>query len=146
VAATQPSPPRAGGGSRLDQNFISGLSDGTGETGQAADRPNAQQQASIDAAIIRQLKPHWNPPSGLDVDKLVTVVRFRLNRDGTLNGNPEVLRTTGVNETNRAQVARHQEQAVRAVRLAAAQGFDLPERFYSGWSVVTTNFDNRLAQ
>jgi hypothetical protein len=32
------------------------------------------------------------------------------------------------------------------VRLAAAQGFNLPERFYSGWSVVTSNFDNRLAQ
>jgi periplasmic protein TonB len=62
----------------------------------------------------------------------VTVVRFRLNRDGSLNGNPEVVRTDGQTAANRPQVARHQEQAIRAVRLAAAQGFNLPERFYSG--------------
>ena len=123
-----------------------GLTDGTGTQGTAGDRPSAVQQASIDAAIIRQLKPHWSPPSGVDVDRLVTVVRFRLNRDGSLNGNPEVLRQTGVTDANRAQATRHQEQAIRAVRLAAAQGFNLPERFYSGWSVVTSNFDNRLAQ
>ena len=119
-------------------------SDATGDSGSPADRPSAQQQASIDSEIVRQLRPHWSPPSGIDVDRLVTVVRFRLNRDGTLRGNPEVLATNGVNESNRAQVARHQEQAVRAVRLAAP--FNLPERFYSGWSVVTSNFDNRLAQ
>ena len=80
----------------------------------------------------------------MEVEALVTVVRFRLNRDGTLAGAPEVLRTTGQTDANRAQVRRHQEQAVRAVRLAAP--FDLPEQYYSGWRVITSNFDNRLAQ
>jgi protein TonB len=138
-----PTPTRAGGG-RVSEESMRGLTDGTGERGSPGDRPSATQQASIDAAIIRQLKPHWSPPSGVDVDRLVTVVRFRLNRDGTLNGAPEVLTTTGQTASNRAQVTRHQEQAIRAVRLAAP--FNLPERFYSGWSVVTSNFDNRLAQ
>jgi hypothetical protein len=128
----------------VNENFMAGMSDATGESGSPGDRPSAQQQASIDAAIIRQLKPHWSPPSGVEVDRLITVVRFRLNRDGSLNGTPEVLRQTGITDANRAQSARHQEQAIRAVRLAAP--FDLPERFYSGWSVVTSNFDNRLAQ
>ena len=84
------------------------------------------------------------PPSGVEVDQLVTVVRFRLNTDGTLDGTPEVLRTNGVTNANRAQVNRHQEQAIRAVRLAAP--FNLPEEYYSGWRVITSNFDNRLAQ
>ena len=141
-----PTPTATTGGSRLYERFLEGVSDAAGDSGQAGDRPSAQQQASIDAAIIRQLKPHWNPPSGVEVERLVTVVRFRLNRDGTLSGNPEVLRQTGLTDANRAQAARHQEQAIRAVRLASAQRFNLPERFYSGWSVVTVNFDNRLAQ
>lgn len=145
-ATPTPTPTATAGGSRLNDRFLEGVSDATGDAGQAADRPSAQQRASIDAAIIRQLKPHWSPPSGVEVERLVTVVRFRLNRDGTLNGNPEVLRTDGQTAANRPQVARHQEQAIRAVRLAAAQGFNLPERFYSAWSVVTSNFDNRLAQ
>jgi protein TonB len=132
------------GGSRIGSDFLEGMSDADGDRGQAGDRPSAQQQASIGAAIIRQLKPHWNPPSGVEVDRLVTVVRFRLNRDGTLNGSPEVLRQTGLTDANRPQASRHAEQAIRAVRLAAP--FNLPERFYSGWSVVTSTFDNRLAQ
>ncbi len=136
--------PTRSGGSRVNENFMQGMSDATGDSGSPGDRPSAQQQASIDAAIIRLLKPHWSPPSGVEVERLVTVVRFRLNRDGSLNGTPEVLRTTGQSDANRAQVSRHQEQAIRAVRLAAP--FNLPERFYSGWSVVTSNFDNRLAQ
>lgn len=140
-----PSATRAAG-SRINENFLDGTSDATGDRGQAADRASPQQQASIAAAVIRQLKPHWNPPSGVDVDRLVTVVRFRLNRDGSLNGNPEVVRQTGVNDNNRLQAPRHAEQALRAVRLAAAQGFDLPAQFYSEWDVLTSNFDNRLAQ
>lgn len=123
---------------------LGGISQNDGEEGSPGERPSARQQASIDSEIVRQLKPHWNPPSGTEVEQLVTVVRFRLNRDGSLRGNPEVLRTNGVTASNRNQVNRHQEQAVRAVRLAAP--FNLPERFYSGWSVVTSNFDNRLAQ
>lgn len=74
----------------------------------------------------------------------MTRVRFRLNRDGSLAGEPQVLATTGQTEANQPQVSRHQEQAVRAVKLAAP--FDLPEPLYDGWKVVTTNFDRKLSQ
>ncbi|MFB0614152.1 TonB C-terminal domain-containing protein [Aurantiacibacter poecillastricola] len=131
-------------GSRLSDDFLEGTSDASGDRGSPAQTVGPAQQASIAQAIIRQLRPHWQPPSGVDVESLVTVVRFRLNRDGSLAGTPEVLRTTGQNDANRAQVRRHQEQAIRAVRLAAP--FNLPEQYYSGWRTITSNFDNRLAQ
>ena len=140
--ATATQPPRRDFGDALN---LGGVSDGRADSGTPGDRPGATQQRSIDSEIIRQLKPHWiPPPSGVEVERLVTVVRFRLNRDGSLRGRPEIIATSGITNANRAQVSLHQEQAVRAVRLAAP--FNLPERFYSGWSVVTSNFDNRLAQ
>lgn len=129
---------------RLGKNFLKGLSDSTGTKGSPAQQVGPVQQAAIRQAIIRQLKPYWNPPAGLDVDKLVTTLRFHLNRDGSLAGDPQVVRTTGITAANRAQVARHQEQAIRAVRLAAP--FHLPEQYYSAWSVVTSNFDKSLSQ
>ncbi|MWV29195.1 energy transducer TonB [Erythrobacter sp. GH3-10] len=131
-------------GSRLSEDFLQGTSDASGDRGSPAQTVGPAQQASIAQAIIRQLRPHWQPPSGVDIEQLVTVVRFRLNRDGSLSGSPEVLRTNGVTDGNRTQVSRHQEQAIRAVRLAAP--FDLPEQYYSGWRTITSNFDNRLAQ
>lgn len=151
-AETRPTPtptPRATAsqraqGSRLNDDFLRGTSDAAGDRGSPAQTVGPAEQASIAQAIIRALRPHWSPPSGVEVESLVTVVRFRLNRDGTLAGAPEVLRTTGQTDANRTQVSRHQEQAVRAVRLAAP--FDLPEQYYSGWRVITSNFDNRLAQ
>lgn len=140
----QPTRSQAATGSRLNDNFLEGVSDSTGSQGQAAEAISPQVTSSIRMAIDRQLKPHWNPPSGLGVDQLVTVVSFKLNRDGSLNGAPRVVRTTGQNDNNRTQVARHQEQAVRAVRLAAP--FNLPERYYSVWQDIEWNLDNRLAQ
>lgn len=140
----RPQPSARPTASRLGENFLEGNSDASGTSGSAAAVVGPAQRASIAQAISRQLKPHWTPPSGVEVERLVTVVRFRLNTDGSLSGAPEVLRTDGVTDANRPQVNRHQEQAIRAVRLAAP--FDLPEEYYSGWRVITSNFDNRLAQ
>ncbi len=140
----QPRPTQTSSGSRIDSDFMQGVSDSTGTQGQAAEVASPQVRSSIVSSINRQLKPHWNPPSGVGVEQLVTVVSFKLNRDGSLSGTPRVLRTNGQNDNNRAQVGRHQEQAIRAVRLAAP--FNLPETYYSVWRDLEWNFDNRLAQ
>ena len=140
-------PPTAAGGSRIGNDFLKGVS-GARANGTATNPPAAgigpQVRSAISQAIARQLKPHWKIPQGPDVEQLVTVVRFRLNRDGTLAGTPEIVRQTGDTPANQAQKGRHAEQAIRAVRLAAP--FNLPEEFYSGWQVVTSNFDRRLSQ
>ncbi|MBO9725205.1 MAG: hypothetical protein J7530_12575 [Novosphingobium sp.] len=139
-------PPKKAGGSRVGADFLAGVSGATSTQGKGAPAAALGPAAvsALNGAISRQLKPHWAAPQGADAELLVTTVRFRLNKDGSLDGEPQVLRTTGQTATNSAQVKRHQEQAIRAVKLAAP--FNLPEDLYNGWKVITTNFDRRLSQ
>jgi outer membrane biosynthesis protein TonB len=139
-------PPKKAGGSRIGADFLPGVpgSTSTQDKGQPAAALGPAAISALNGAISRQLKPHWAAPQGADAELLVTTVRFRLNKDGSLDGEPQVLRTTGQTATNSAQVKRHQEQAIRAVKLAAP--FNLPEDLYNGWKVITTNFDRRLSQ
>ena len=84
-------------------------------------------------------------PQGPDAEQLVTMLRFDLNPDGSLDGPPEVVRQTGITDANRPQASRHAEQAIRAVQLAAP--FDLPEEYYEAWKrVARSRFDRKLSQ
>ncbi len=134
------------GGTRFAEAFRQGTPGATNASGSGAPAATIgpQIKASLGQAIRRQLKPRWSAPQGAEAELLVTKVRFRLNRDGSLAGEPQVVNTLGQTEANRAQVARHQEQAVRAVKLA--EPFILPVEFYSGWQTVITNFDKGLSQ
>lgn len=141
-------PPKKSGSSAFDDAFKSGTPGAKSQTGSGAPaaKVGPAQVSALNAAIGRQLKPHWRgkAPEGADAELLVTRVRFRLNRDGSLAGEPQVVSTTGQTAANQAQVSRHQEQAIRAVKLAAP--FNLPDDLYEGWKVITTNFDRRLSQ
>ena len=138
--------PTRSGGQRIGDDFLGGAGNSTTttETRIPASQIGASAKASIIQAIGRQIKPHWAPPNGPEVDKIVSYVRFRLNPDGTLNGRPTLVRQTGVNDTNRAQANRHAEQAIRAVQLAAP--FELPDEYYEAWKTVTADLDWKLAQ
>lgn len=130
-------------GSLIGKNFLEGLGASTASQAKA---PAAQMGPAVSAALVqaisRQLRPHWQQPDGVDVDKLVTTVEWKLDTDGSLIGTPRVLGTTGVNASNRAQVGRHQEMAVRAVRLAAP--FNLPADYYSAWKTIRFTFNWEL--
>ncbi|MEZ5713006.1 MAG: TonB C-terminal domain-containing protein [Sphingobium sp.] len=102
------------------------------------------QKSALDAEIRRQLKPHWKAPTGADVEQLRTIVTVKLARDGSIVGSPQIIDTLGVTASNRTQVRLHQEQAVRAIRLAAP--FNLPPKLYSGWNYLRLTFDKRLSQ
>ncbi|WP_246034537.1 energy transducer TonB [Qipengyuania marisflavi] len=142
----KPKPAPKAGGSRVGDNFLAGAGESatTSETRTPASQIGASAKASIGQAVARQIKPHWSPPNGQDVERIVSFVKFRLNADGSLAGKPQVVRQTGVNATNSAQAGRHGEQAVRAVQLAAP--FDLPGEYYEAWKVITANLDWKLAQ
>lgn len=146
-APPQPAVPKSGGGSKLGSKFLDGADFGKAD----ADAPypasqiGAQAKASIAQAIARQLKPHWSSPQGADADRLVTVLAFRLNPDGSLAGPPRVVGQSGITDANRAQAGRHAELAIRAVQLAAP--FDLPVKYYNVWkSIDGARFDRNLSQ
>ena len=91
-----------------------------------------------------QLRPHWNAPQGVDVEKLVTIVRFQLNPDGSLAGEPQVVSQSGRTDANAAQMGRHAELAIRAVKLAAP--FNLPKEYYKYWKSVDSRFDRNMSR
>ena len=136
------------GASRVGSDFLKGVPGG--EARGAAQNPPAARAgphvtASLAQAISRALKPRWNAPQGAEADQLITVLSFDLNPDGTLAGRPKVVSQSGVTDANRAQQARHAEQAIRAVQLAAP--YNLPAQYYSLWKhVASFRFDRRLSQ
>jgi len=140
-----PTQARNGGGSRIGSDFLQGAGNSERSTnrGTAAATFGAAEQASLEQAINRQLKPHWSAPQGVDAEKLVTVLSWELNADGSLKGRPQVVSQSGITDSNRPQASLHAERAIRAVQLAAP--FDLPDQFYDKWKRIRSwRFDRRL--
>lgn len=146
-AATTPAKPspKNGGGTAFDDAFRDGA--GTSTSSQEPRPPaatfGAKEEADLRSAISRQIKKNWNAPNGVEAELLVSVVRWRLNPDGTLKGRPTCkTNPTSITESNRPQATLHCERAIRAVQLAAP--FKLPEQFYSRWDDLEWQFDRRL--
>lgn len=140
-------PDAPSGASRLGSDFLSGIS-GSTAPGTARTPPAAtagpEVAASLVSGIARQIKPNWTAPQGVDADKLVTVLAWSLNPDGSLAGRPVVVQQLGITDSNRAQAQRHAEQAIRAVQLAAP--FDLPAPYYAKWKRISSfRFDRKLS-
>ena len=154
--AAQKAPPKAPTkvptktGTRGPTGRLDGITDGLGQeavkkpaaAGAPAAATAAEVRKSIDVSIKSKVNPRWQrcSVSGVDVDQLKTVVKFRLTASGALAGFSSVT-TTGENDSNKFQVQRHQECAKRAVELAAP--FDLPEENYSFWQNYTLDFIKR---
>ena len=134
--------------SRISNDFLQGVP-GTQANGAAHSPPAAAIGPAVRSALLgavsRALKPRWIAPQGAEADKLITFVTWNLNRDGTLAGPPRVVRQEGITDANRSQAARHAEQAVRAIQLAAP--FNLPAEYYDAWKrIVEFRFDRKLSQ
>ncbi len=111
----------------------------TGAPGRSA----AQIRQSITTNIGNQVREPWSrcAVTGIDVDELLTTVKFRLNRDGSLGGFTSTT-TAGVNESNRAQQARHQECAKKAIQ-QASPFTGLPPEHYDYWQNYEFKFQKR---
>ena len=130
---------------RLD-GLLAGIGDRPSEsrsTTPPAKTASAAVRSSLGAEVRRQLKPHWKAPTGADAELLRTELGITLAPNGAVT-DIEVLRTTGQTDSNRPQVKLHQEQAARAVRLAAP--FRLPAQYYEAWKSLRVTFDKRLSQ
>ncbi|MBO9624725.1 MAG: TonB C-terminal domain-containing protein [Sphingomonas sp.] len=135
-AKAQPQPKREVRASGALEGIIAGLKDTPSES-KATTPPAAKAgpavQSALRAEVLRQIKPHWSPPSGADSDKLRTTVQVQLDRSGAIVGQPRVSQT-GVTASNRVQADLHRERAIRAVRLAAP--FKLPAQYYDAWKTI----------
>ena len=137
-----PSASQRPGGSRLNDNFLGGRSNSTGESGSPAATWGPSAAADLRSAITRQLRRNWSAPQGVETEQLVTIVAWRLNRDGSVSGTPRCTSQSGITESNRPQASVHCDRAIRAVRLADFSG--LPVEFYSRWDDLEWTFDRRL--
>lgn len=147
-SASKASRPR---GSRLGDDFLKGLSDTPSESRTpnppSASRIDAQALAGIRDAIRRQIQPcadrQVNPGPG--ANNIVTVLNLRLNRDGTLAGNPRMVRQTGISGENERYAQRVVDLGIAAFRACAP--LRLPAEYYQtangGWGNINYNWQLR---
>lgn len=106
-------------------------------------RISPRAMATLEQAIRAQVAPCWNPPTGgADVREMTVVLKIRLNRDGTVIGQPEFVSQTGQTAGNQAYARAFVESARRAVLRCTP--LDLPDDLYRYWREFELNFDPRL--
>ncbi len=141
---TKPAP--KAGAAAFDNAFSNGVSR-TAANGKAktptATQASAQQVSTWSSLIGSRVRGPWNscPVNGLDVQNLRAVVRFTLNRDGTIMSisDPEI---SGITASNQPQVRPFHDCAVRAIKLAAPFS-GLPAEFYDSWKLRKLTFSKR---
>lgn len=114
--------------------------DGTGSG--SGDKPSTSVKQKIEVSINGAVKKPWQGCkfSGIDAEKLVTVVRFKLTKSGGLAGITSVS-TNGRTASNQTQVKRHQECAKGAITAAAP--FTLPAEYFEYWQNYELEFFKR---
>jgi colicin import membrane protein len=96
---------------------------------------SASEAAMLRARISSRLKSCWRLPSGGGgSDTPAVTLRWRMNPDGSVEGEPQVEQPRGD-----ALFRIAAEAAVRAVRECSP--FDLPTDKYAAWRVITWEFD-----
>jgi len=131
-------------GSRLGADFLKGISPeksaGKSTTPKAA-AVSQQAMAGLGAAIKRQVQPCYELGSlgGTSAMQIVTVLRLRFNPDGTVQGTPQIVEQTGVNDDNRSYARQMAELSRRAVLRCAP--LKLPAELYKGgWDDLDLGF------
>ncbi len=97
----------------------------------------AREEDLLKGRISSQIRDCWRlPGGGGGIDVAVVTVRWRLKRDGQLDGQPQIV---GARNDPVYRIAG--EAAVRAVTCAAP--FKLPPEMYQNWQEITWEFDPR---
>jgi len=118
---------------------VIGASAGKGETARAAITGAAMN--GLAAALKRQVQPCYELGglSGTPAMQIVTTLRLRYNKDGSVAGNPQLVEQTGIGPANRAYAQQIEEVARRAVLRCAP--VHLPAELYEGgWDDLNFRF------
>ena len=132
-------------GARLGPDFLKGIT--ADKTGGKSSTPRATisglQMRGLAAAIAAQVKPCYVIPSGgADAASIVTIMRLRFNRDGSVSGTPSVTDHQGVTGTNQSYVRQMDDAAILAVLRCSP--LKLPSELYEGgWEDIEFTFSPR---
>lgn len=100
-----------------------------------ASKLSISQRTAIEGMMREQISPCWNPPIGAaGAEDMKVTIRFQLNSDGTLDGEPSV-----VQWQSSAGFQAAADSALRAVRRCSP--LHLPAEAYDYWRDVQINFD-----
>lgn len=93
------------------------------------------------ALIASQVKPCYTiPAGGTDTTSIISRVRLRLKRDGSIAIAPELIGNLGVNANNQAYQRQMNEAAIRALQRCAP--YKLPADLYEGgWEDLIFRFN-----
>jgi colicin import membrane protein len=144
--ATQPSPDK----SKFDSSSIQALLDKRKPRRMAAagDEVNPTSSAAPAAGnngpsmtgndwdrFVARMQQCWSPPDGQDVRNIAVVLRIRMNKDGTLAAEPQL-----VERGNGGSFQVAADAALRAVKGCAPYTF-MPVAKYEHWKDFEINFD-----
>ena len=92
------------------------------------------------ALIASQVKPCYTiPAGGTDTSSIISRVRLRLKKDGSIAVAPEIIGNVGVNSANQPYVRQMNEAATRALQRCAP--YKLPADLYEGgWEDLIFTF------
>ena len=103
---------------------------------------DARTMATLAQAIRDRIYRCWDPGAGgPDARNIKTLLRVRVQRDGTIIGRPEVLSQSGVGAGNAGYGRVARDAAIRAVMNPACSLAGLPPELYDGWKDFEINFD-----
>lgn len=143
AAKATPAPAKKATGSRLGADFLKGIgaSEAPGKSQQtAAASVSASAMAGLGAAIKRQVQPCYELGSlgGTSAMQIVTVLRLRFNRDGSVAA-ATVAEQSGVTGENRSYARQMAEVSRRAVQRCAPLRLP-PELYAGGWDDIDLGF------
>lgn len=96
--------------------------------------------ATIEDFVRSRMLECWTPPGGaLNAGEMLVVIRFSLNPEGYLVGQPKIQNRTQIFASNNPYYRAAAEGALRAVRLC--EPYELPKEIYDQWKELELNFD-----
>lgn len=96
--------------------------------------------ATISDFIKTKMRDCWTAPVGAaNVGEMLVIIRFSLNQEGFLLGQPKIQNQTQIFASNDPFYRAAAEGALRAVRLC--EPYELPREIYDQWKELELNFD-----
>ena len=135
-------------GALLGPDFLKGVSDKPSKSQSVtpqAQTMSAQERSDIGSAIKRQVQPcaDRQVKPGPGAERIVVTIRLRINRDGSLAGNPVITGHSGVDDENSRYQDRVDDNAIATFKgCSPLRG--LPPQYYDvpgGWNVFTLRYN-----